>query len=119
MINWPKLISSFKHAFSGLRVAFKEEQSFRIQLFVALVVFVFMFLLPLYFFERIILVLIIGFVLGLELINSQVERVANLVKTDHDPRIKQIKDLSAGAVLVASLSAVVIAIFIFFSHLVK
>ncbi len=117
MISFKKLFSSFKNAFSGLKTVFKEEQSFRIQIAIAFIVFIVMFILPLHYLERISLVLVICFVLGLELLNSQLERVCDLITKDYDLRIKRIKDLSAAAVLIASLDALLVGLFILLSHL--
>jgi len=83
----------------------------------ALVVFLLMFSLPLHSIERAILVLAIMFVLGLELVNSQIERALDTAQFDHNPKIKDIKDLSAGAVLLASIGALVIGLFIFIPYL--
>ena len=116
VINFKKLISSFKNAFEGLKTA-SSEQSFRIQLVMAAAVVILMFCFPLRYLEKTILILAISFVLGLELLNSQLERVLDLIETNHNPKIKAIKDLSAAAVLVATFGAALVGFFIFFSYL--
>lgn len=118
IINVRKQANSFKNSFNGLKVAFFEEQSFKIQAITALVVFILMFSLPLHHIEKAILVLAVMFVLGLELLNSQIERALDTAQFDHNPKIKDIKDLSAGAVLVASVGALIIGLFIFIPYLV-
>jgi len=105
MINFKKLRVSIKSAFNGLRIAIKEEQTFQVQIIVGLVVLILMFLLPLNGIERIVLVLFITLVLGMELINSQIERILDFSHLGFHPKIKRIKDLSASAVLVVSLGA--------------
>ncbi|MDD5738577.1 MAG: diacylglycerol kinase [Candidatus Pacebacteria bacterium] len=117
IINARKQVNSFKNSFHGLKVAFFEEQSFKIQAILALVVFLLMFSLPLHSIERAILVLAVMFVLGLELLNSQIERALDTAQFDHNPKIKDIKDLSAGAVLLASIGALIIGLFIFIPYL--
>jgi len=112
-----RIFSSFKNAFLGIKLALKEEQSFRIQLVIAFLVVVLMFIFPLSLVERLILVVLCGFVLGLELLNSQLERVLDLIQPKYDSRVKAIKDLSAGAVLIASLTAFLIGLFIILFHL--
>lgn len=116
VIDFKKLLSSFKNAFEGLKTA-SSEQSFRIQLVMAALVVVLMFFFPLRYLEKTILILAISFVLGLELLNSQLERALDLIETNHNPKIKAIKDLSAAAVLIASLGAALAGFFIFFSYL--
>lgn len=117
MIRWGRLVFSFKNAGAGLKIAWRGEQSFRAQLLIAAVVVVLMFYFPLHHLERAILFLAIAAVLGLELLNSQVERVLDFLQPDHDPRIKRIKDLSSAAVLVASMGAAVVGLLIFSSLL--
>jgi len=105
MINFKKLGISFKSAFNGLGIAIKEEQTFKVQVIVGLIVFILMFLLPLSGTEKIILILFITSVLGMELINSQIERILDFSHLGFHPKIKRIKDLSAGAVLIVSFGA--------------
>ena len=105
MINFKKLSNSFKSAFKGLSIAIKEEQTFQVQIVIGLIVLVLMFLLPLKDIERVILVLLIILVLGMELINSQIERILDFSHLGFHPKIKRIKDLSAAAVLVVSVGA--------------
>lgn len=118
MIKIKKLRKSFKYAFQGLKLAFKEEQTFRIHIAVAIVVVFFMFILPVHSIGRAVLVLTIVLALGLELLNSQIERVLDIVQPNHSPKVKAIKDLSAAAVLIADIGAVLVGFFIFFSSLI-
>jgi len=115
-IKIKKTIQSFKHAFSGLKVAFNEEQSFRIQLFIGAIVFILMYLFPLHSIEKAILFLTMGFALGLELLNSQLEGMLDMWQPSYDPRIKKIKDLSASAVLIADAVAVLVGLYIFIPY---
>ena len=117
IISVRKQANSFKNSFRGLRVAFFEEQSFKIQVIAALVVVLLMFSLPLHSIERAILILAITVVLSLELLNSQIERALDTAQFDHNPKIRDIKDLSTSAVLIASVGALVIGLFIFIPYL--
>lgn len=117
MIKLKKFGLSFKYALAGVKAAYKKEQSFRIMLGVALIVLILAFALRLNSLEKAILVLSCGFVLGLELLNSQIEKILDIIQPCLDHRVKHIKDLSAGAVLIASLSAALVAVFLFLAHL--
>jgi len=117
MIKWKKLKRSFRDAFCGVRVALKAEQSFRIQMVLAGVVVIFMLALPLLNIERAILVLVMGLVLGLELLNSQLEDILDLISQKKNHKIKKIKDLSAAAVLVSTIAAIVIGLLIFLPYI--
>ncbi len=101
----------------GLTTAFKEEQNFRIQCFIAVIVVALMILLGLNPQEKSILLLTILVVLSLELINSQIEKFLDLIQPDHHPKVKVIKDFSAGAVLLSALGSVVIGVLIFLPHI--
>jgi diacylglycerol kinase len=57
-------------------------------------------------------------VLSLELINSQVERILDLVQPEDHPRVKTIKDFSASAVLLSVIGSVVVGIIIFWPHII-
>ncbi|MDP2631871.1 MAG: diacylglycerol kinase family protein [Candidatus Uhrbacteria bacterium] len=117
MISIKKFFKSFKYAFRGLKTVARQEQSFRIQLVGAVVIIGVMFLLPLSAWEHILLILMIAAVLVLEVINSIFERIADAMKPRLNPVVKEIKDMMAGAVLLTSVTAVIVAILIFKSYL--
>ncbi len=117
MFDFRKLGASFKVAFRGLKITVQEEQSFRIQLILGVLILFLMFCFPLITLERAVLVLTIVLVLSLELINSQVERILDFLQPNHNMKVKRIKDIAAAAVLVACLGAVLIALFIFLPYL--
>jgi len=68
--------------------------------------------------EWAVLLLCIALVIGLEMLNSSVERICNMYTTDFHPAIKIIKDLAAAAVLWAALMAFLVGLIIFVPHLV-
>ncbi len=107
-----------KIAFSGLTSAFQEERNFRIQCFIALVVIFAMLVLGLSTVEKAILILMILVVLSLELINSQIEKFLDLIEPNHHPRVKIIKDFSAGAVLLSAAGSVIVGLLIFLPHII-
>lgn len=101
----------------GFKFAFRKEQSFRIMLVVAFVVVLLMVFFPLHNIEKAILILSIGFVLGLEILNTQLEKILDITCPQYDERVKAIKDLSASAVLVAVLVSVLVGFFIFWPYI--
>ncbi len=107
----------FSHAWRGILFAFRAEQSFRIQIAMAVVVLTLGFTFPLATWERALLLLAIAAVLVLELLNSMVERLVDLVKPRLHVYAREVKDLMAGAVLLASFCAVAIGLLVFWSHL--
>jgi diacylglycerol kinase len=107
---------SFGHAWRGLLVTFRTERSFRIQVAAAFVVFLVLILLPLQGWERAFLLLATASVLVLELLNSMVERLVDLVKPRVHGYVRDIKDIMAAAVLVVSLFALAIGILILWPY---
>lgn len=63
--------------------------------------------------EWMILILTVAALLAAELLNSAIERLGNAVTTEHHPMIGKAKDLAAGAVLIVSIAALIIAAIIF------
>lgn len=63
--------------------------------------------------EQAILAVVIGGVLALELINTAIERIVDVIFQKYDDQAKIIKDAAAGAVLVFSITAVVVGAIIF------
>lgn len=110
------LLQSFHHAWRGLRLAFRTERSFRIHLLVTLLVSTLLLILPLQTYERITILLAIAAVLVLELLNSTVERLADLLKPRLHQYVADVKDLMAGAVLIAALFAAFIGFLIFWPY---
>ena len=112
-----KFAKSFSYALKGIRHAFRHERNFRIESAIALLVLAVAFLLPLSPMERIAVILTIGLVLSLELLNSAVEWLMDVLRPEYHESVKVVKDLSAAAVLVISLFAALVGIVIFLPHL--
>ena len=107
------LIKTFINAFNGIKYFFKTERNGKIQAAVSIIIVVAGLYLHLSAFEWIITFLCIGVVLTLEMLNSALEYLCNLVHSEYHPLIKIIKDVAAGAVLFASIISSVIGLIIF------
>ncbi len=112
------LIRSFRDALRGITTTFRTERSFRIQVAVGIVVFALLLMLPLVSWERAILVLVVTLVLVLELVNSSLERLVDLAKPRLHSYAGEIKDVMAGGVLVASISAAILGLMILGPHFI-
>jgi diacylglycerol kinase len=113
MLNVTRLIKSFGYALEGLHYSFKHNQNIKIHIFIAIIVIVAGFLLKLTrsdFFDVCILIVL---VISAEMINTSIEEVINLLVNEHRLEAKIAKDVSAGMVLLISLFAAVVGIFIF------
>lgn len=107
---------SFRYASRGISYAWKTEQNFRAEVVIAILVIAMMLIFPLRPIQQVLLGLLIIWVLSLELTNTVMERMADIVRPKAHPYIKIIKDLMAGAVLISAAGAAVIGIIIFFPY---
>lgn len=100
---------TFKCAFRGLRTAL-EESTFQAFVLISLLVIIAMFWLEIPVVEKVLLLLVIGITLSLELLNSQIERVLDYFCPQRDSKVRSIKDLSAGAVLLMVITDIIIGL---------
>jgi len=108
------LLKSFKYAFSGISYVLKTSRNFKIQLIFAVTSLMIGFLLQISLSNYVILIASIMSVLILEILNTSVESMVDLVvKKEFSSLAKISKDTSAGAVLLASINSVIIAVYIF------
>jgi Diacylglycerol kinase len=112
-------IKSILFAFQGIKQFFSRDRNGRIQTVIGITAIVLGFIVSLSSFQWMLVLFCIGLVISLEMINSAIEKYCDLVTTDFHPGIKIIKDVAAGAVLVASLMSLVIGLIIFIPALVK
>jgi len=107
------LTSSFGYAFNGFKTAFKKEPNFRIHIVVATTAIISALFLGFSFQEWLILVFTISFVIILELLNTSVESIVDLVSPEIQPKAKVAKDVSAAAVLLSTVVAVFVGLALF------
>ena len=108
------VLKSFKYAFSGISYLLKTSRNFKIQLIFALISLIIGFLLQISQSNYVILIATIMSVLILEILNTSIESIVDLVvKKKFSSLAKISKDTSAGAVLLASINSVIIAVYIF------
>ena len=108
------ILKSFRYAFSGISYVLKTSRNFKIQLIFAVTSLMIGFLLQISQSNYVILIATIMFVLILEILNTSIESIVDLVvKKEFSFLAKISKDTSAGAVLLASINSVIIAVYIF------
>lgn len=102
--------ASFRHAFAGIQRTAARERNFRIQIIIAIAVVAACIIFQVDAWHFMAVTISIFFVLAMELVNTAVEAVIDLVcKNTPHPLAKLAKDAAAGAVLLASISAVIVA----------
>ncbi len=113
------LIRSFKFAFDGIFSEFKKGRNFRIQIFLgatAVVLGVILKITPPEWFS---LILVIASVLILELVNTAIESMVDMISPEIQEKARIAKDVSAGAVLVASIAAAIVGAFLFIPKIIR
>ncbi|MBA2510359.1 MAG: diacylglycerol kinase [Rubrobacter sp.] len=99
---------SFEHAYRGVVSAVRTQRNMRFHVLAAVGVLVLSLLVGVSELELAVLVLTILMVFVTEMLNTAMEFVVDLVTTEYHPLAKLAKDVSAGAVLVSSVGAVLV-----------
>ena len=113
------IFKSFGFAFEGLRAAVLKGRNFRIQLFAGTIAILLGIIVKLDYAGWLDLVIVITIVLILELVNTAIEALVDLVSPEIQPKAKLAKDVAAATVLVASIGSVIIGILLFLPHLLR
>ncbi len=117
-IYWNRFWGSLRHAGRGLQQALSAENNFRIHVAIALTVTVLLIVLRVPRVDLALLILVMASILILELVNTVVERFADLLEPRIHPYVGLLKDFMAAAVLIASVAAVGVGLLILWPHLV-
>lgn len=115
--NHPLYIS-IGYAMEGIKFAFLEGRNFKIQMGFGILAILLGLVLNISAAEWLSLILIIAIVLILELVNTAIETVVDMVSLKFHPLAKITKDVAAGAVLIASSASIFIGLIIFLPKLV-
>lgn len=116
--GWIRFFRSFSYAFAGIKHVVLTERNMRIHLAVALLVIICGFVFSIATYEWLVILLLIGGVFVLEMINSALERVVDLVTKEYHPLAKHAKDIAAGAVLIYAILSVIIGVIIFLPKMI-
>jgi diacylglycerol kinase (ATP) len=113
----PTILDSFNYAFEGIIHALRTQRNMRIHFAVAALVLVFALVVGVAKIELIALLISITFVLIAEMINTAIEGAIDVSTTSFDPMAKLAKDVAAGAVLIATVNALVVGYLVFSSRI--
>ena len=105
---------SFKNAISGISWTFKTQENIRIHLFLSALAIIGGVLLKISSSEFLVIFILIGVGLAIETLNTAIEEAIDAIHKDWSEEIKIAKDVSAGAMLIFALTALLIAGLIFF-----
>ncbi len=108
--------SSFLYAFRGIFYFLNSGWNARIQCLAAVCITVFGLIVGFERSEWLAVIICIGLVMSLEAINTALEELADYVEPERKPEIGRIKDITAGAVLIASLASLGVGLILVFKY---
>jgi diacylglycerol kinase len=108
-----KFIRGFGYAFNGIWHAAATQLNFKVHLVAAIIVIYGGWALHISPDEWLWVTLCIGLVLAAELFNTAIEFLTDLVSPEYNKKAGLVKDMSAGAVLVIAICALIIGLIIF------
>lgn len=117
-IKFSRLANSFKYAFQGVMYVLKTQPNMKIHFTIALIAIILGFLFKIREAEWLALVLVIGFVIILEFINTAIETLVDLYTADFSFLAKVSKDVGAATVFVMAVISVVVGIIIFLPKII-
>lgn len=106
-------IKSFDFALQGIKTFFVTQHNSWIHLLATILAVTLGYFLNLSSVEWLFVITAIAIVFITEVLNTAIEFLCDKLTTDFDPTIKKVKDISAGAVLIASIMALLIGLIIF------
>lgn len=109
-------LKAFGYAFTGIFQAFRQETHLKLHAIIALLVIGSGLFFNVSRTDWVILLLSVTLVIVLEMINSAIEKLCDLVMPEQHPKIKYIKDVSAGAVLIVCIFAVIAGLLVFLQY---
>lgn len=110
---------SFGYAFSGIWTGIRKERNMKIHSAALMLVVIAGTVFKISVTEWCVCIILCALVMALELVNTAVEAVVDLVTEEQRPLAKIAKDTAAGAVLIAAIASVVIGLLIFIPHMAE
>ena len=106
-------LKSIVLAIKGAFILIRSESSIQIQVVIAVLVTIAGFYFDISRAEWILQIICIGLVLSIEGINTAIEKLSDFIHPEHHTKIGLVKDISAGAVLFAAITAIIVGLFIY------
>lgn len=112
-----RFFKSLNFALSGIRVLLKSERHFQIHTVVLILVIFSGYFFKITRVEWLVILMVSTLVLVSEAFNSSIEKLSDALTMEKTPLIKQVKDIAAGAVLIAVVLAIIIGVVVFFPYI--
>ncbi|MEG1501250.1 MAG: diacylglycerol kinase family protein [Clostridiales bacterium] len=115
---FPGLLASFHYAINGIFYAFAKERNMKIHGCIMVLVIILGFYLQIQTTEWLFLIITSGLVIALELINTSIEALVDLVTEEYRHFAAVAKNVAAGAVLFSAFIAIIMGLIIFLPYLI-
>lgn len=112
-----KLLQSILYTIVGLRIAIKSERSMKFHLAFTVFILIAGWFFYISIIEWMMVCICIGMVISLELLNTAIEKLVDVVSKERRPELGKIKDIAGAAVLVGAVVAAIVGILIFLPKL--
>lgn len=113
------LYKSFGYAFEGIFAGIRKERNMKIHCTAAVLVVCAGLVFQISLVKWCLCLILFGLVMALELVNTAVEAVVDLVTDEYKPLAKLAKDTAAGAVLIAAIMAAITGCLIFIPEIME
>jgi diacylglycerol kinase len=110
---------SLVHAFKGLKTVIQEEDNAKIHLGIGLFLYVLSSILKLKKIEITAILFSIGLIVVAEIFNTAIENLCDFIHPNYHDKIKKIKDISAAAVLISAITALLVGLVIYLPRLLQ
>lgn len=112
-MNKKKQVDSFRYAFEGVLHVFRTQKHMRFHFYTVVAVLALGLMFKLEVSQMLILLFTISLVLVAEMFNSAVEALVDMITQQYHPLAKFAKDIAAGAVLIATMNAIIVGAILF------
>lgn len=117
--SFKRFIKSFHYCAEGMRYSFYNEQNIVVMFFFAIVAMILGIFLKISYIESLIIAVLIGVNMALEMINTAIEEVVDLVTQENNDKAKNAKDCASAAVGISAIFAFIIGAIIFLPKIIE
>lgn len=113
----PAFHKSLWNSVKGVIWMLKSERNFQIEIFALLINLFLIVYFQLYPIDTAIILIVCFAVLSLEIVNTCIEKICDIIQPEFDERIKIIKDSAAGAVLLMAITSIFVGILVYWKYI--
>lgn len=113
----PPFHKSLMNSLRGLFWMLRSERNFQLEILALMINLFLIIFLTLTTFDAALILIVCFAVLSIEILNTALEKICDVVQPEYDERIKIIKDISAGAVVLMAFCSVIVGILVYYKYL--